>query len=311
VSGVAYADGLPPNQPGQHNNFALEGSAPDEPQHVTPWVATSPEYAATLGLRLIEGRLLEERDVDPDNLVAVVVDRAWARRFYPNQSAVGKRFKSGGCTDCPFTTVVGVLSEVKYDGVDQPDQGTVYFPISGGTFRFLIVRSSGDPLSLAPMVRQSVRELEPAAPLSNVATAAGLVDQSLLRTQSLSMLVASFAGVALLLSVIGIYGVMGYYVQQHMKEISIRMALGGSRGDVAKLVVGQGMVVVIGGVIVGTMLAFAATRLMSSLLFGVGATDPIAFTSVAALMVMVALLAVAVPAWRAMRLQPAAVLRNE
>jgi len=311
VSGVAYADGLPPNQPGQHNNFALEGSAPDEPQHVTPWVATSPEYAATLGLRLIEGRLLEERDVDPDNLVAVVVDRAWARRFYPNQSAVGKRFKSGGCTDCPFTTVVGVLSEVKYDGVDQPDQGTVYFPISGGTFRFLIVRSSGDPLSLAPMVRQSVRELEPAAPLSNVATAAGLVDQSLLRPQSLSMLVASFAGVALLLSVIGIYGVMGYYVQQHMKEISIRMALGGSRGDVAKLVVGQGMVVVIGGVIVGTMLAFAATRLMSSLLFGVGATDPIAFTSVAALMVMVALLAVAVPAWRAMRLQPAAVLRNE
>jgi ABC-type antimicrobial peptide transport system permease subunit len=125
------------------------------------------------------------------------------------------------------------------------------------------------------------------------------------------MLVASFALVALLLSVIGIYGVMGYYVQQHMKEISIRMALGGSRGDVAKLVVGQGMVVVIAGVIAGTMLAFAATRLMSSLLFGVGATDPIAFTSVAALMVMVALLAVAVPAWRAMRLQPAAVLRNE
>jgi putative ABC transport system permease protein len=311
VSGVAYADGLPPNQPGQHNNFALEGSAPNAPQHVTPWVAISPEYAPTLGLKLIEGRLLEERDVDPNNLVAVVVDRAWARRFYPNQSAVGKRFKSGGCTECPFTTVVGVLSEVKYDGVDQPDQGTVYFPISGGTFRFLIVRSSGDPLSLAPMVRQSVRELEPAAPLSNVATVAGLVDQSLLRPQSLSMLVASFAAVALLLSVIGIYGVMGYYVQQHMKEISIRMALGGSRGDVAKLVIGQGMVVVVGGVIAGTLLALAATRLMSSLLFGVGATDPIAFTSVAALMVMVALLAVAVPAWRAMRLQPAAVLRNE
>jgi len=160
-------------------------------------------------------------------------------------------------------------------------------------------------------VRQKVRELEPAAPLSSVATAADLVDQSLLRPQSLSMLVASFALVALLLSVIGIYGVMGYYVQQHMKEISIRMALGGSRGDVAKLVIGQGMAVVIGGVIAGTMLALAATRLMSSLLFGIGATDPIAFTGVAALMVMVALLAVAVPAWRAMRLQPAAVLRNE
>jgi putative ABC transport system permease protein len=240
-----------------------------------------------------------------------VVDRAWARRFYPNQSAVGKRLKSGGCTECPFTTVVGVLSEVKYDGVDQPDQGTVYFPISGGTFRFLIVRSSGDPLSLAPMVRQAVRELEPAAPLSNVATAAGLVDQSLLRPQSLSMLVASFAGVALLLSVIGIYGVMGYYVQQHLKEISIRMALGGNRADVARLVVGQGMMVVVAGVIVGTALAFAATRLMSSLLFGVGAADPWTFSGVALMMFTVALLACAVPAWRAMRVQPAAVLRNE
>jgi predicted permease len=311
VSSVAYSDGVPPNQPGQHNNFALESQAPDQPQAVTPWVAISPEFVQTLGLTLIEGRLLDERDVQPNVPNSVVVDRAWARRFFPNESAVGKRMKSGGCTECDWTTVVGVVSDVKYDGVDQPNQGTVYFPLTGSPFRFLIVRSNGDPRPLAPSVRQKVRELEPAAPLSSVATAADLVDQSLLRPQSLSMLVASFALVALLLSVIGIYGVMGYYVQQHMKEISIRMALGGSRGDVAKLVVGQGMVVVIAGVIAGTMLAFAATRLMSSLLFGVGATDPIAFTSVAALMVMVALLAVAVPAWRAMRLQPAAVLRNE
>jgi predicted permease len=311
VSGVAYADGLPPNQPGQHNNFALEGSSPDDPQHVTPWLAISPEYAATLGLKLVEGRLLDERDIDPQNLRAVVVDRAWARRFFPNQSAVGKRFKSGGCTDCPFTTVVGVLSEVKFDGVDQPDQGTVYFPMSGGTFRYLIVRSGGDPLNVAPAVRQVVRELEPAAPYSNVATVAGLVDQSLMRPQSLSLLVASFAAVALLLSIIGIYGVMGYYVQQHLKEISIRMALGGNRSDVARLVVGQGMMVVIAGVVTGAAIAFAATRLMSSLLFGVGAADPATFAGVTTLMITVALLACAVPAWRAMRIQPAAVLRNE
>ena len=311
VTGVAYSDGVPPNQPGQHNNFALESQPAEAAQPVTPWVAMSPEFIPTLGLTLLEGRLLDERDAQPDSPRSVVVDRAWARRFFPNESAVGKRLRSGGCTDCPWTSVVGVVSEVKYDGVDQPNQGTVYFPLTGSTFRYLIVRSNGDPRGLTSAVRQKVRELEPAAPLSNVATAAELVDQSLLRPQSLSMLVTTFAVVALLLSVIGIYGVMGYYVQQHMKEISIRMALGGSRGDVARLVIGQGMLVVIGGVIVGTMRAFAATRLMSTLLFGVGATDPRAFAGVVVLMVTVALLACALPAWRAMRVQPAAVLRNE
>ena len=114
-----------------------------------------------------------------------------------------------------------------------------------------------------------------------------------------------------MLSVVGIYGVMGYYVQQHTKEIGIRVALGGSRGDVARLVIGQGMVVVIGGVIVGAVAALAATRLMASLLFGVDAVDPATFSGVPILMVGVALLACAIPAYRAMRVQPATVLRNE
>ena len=313
VASVAYADSLPPNQVGQHNNFDLKArpAGADQSQPVTPWAAISPDYAQTLGLKLVEGRLLDERDAQQENLLSVVVDRAWARRFFPNESAIGKRLRSGGCTNCPWTSVVGVVSEVKYEGLDQPDQGTVYWPIGGGTSRFLIVRSAGDPLSIAPAVRQAVRELEPAAPLSNVATVASLVDQSLLRPQSLSLLVGSFAGVALLLSIIGIYGVMGYYVQQHIKEISIRIALGGSRSDVARLVVGQGMMVVVFGVIAGTALAFGATRLMASLLIGVGAADPLTFTAVGALMLTVALMACALPAWRAMRVQPAVVLRND
>ncbi|MEP6783153.1 MAG: FtsX-like permease family protein, partial [Acidobacteriota bacterium] len=151
----------------------------------------------------------------------------------------------------------------------------------------------------------------PSAPLSQTATAQQLIEQSLERPQALSMLVTSFAGVALLLSIIGIYGVMGYYVQQHMKEISIRIALGGSRGDVGRLVVGQGMLVVIAGVAAGVALALAATRLMASLLFNVGAADLTTFSGVCALMVIVALMACALPAWRAMRVQPAVVLRND
>ena len=313
VEAVGFADGRPPNAAGQHNNFDLEQfpAGAGQSQPVTAWVGISPDYTRVTGQRLIEGRLLDQRDVDSENLRSVIVDQAWARRFFPNESAVGKRFKSGGCTTCEWTSVVGVVSDVQFDGIDQPMQGTVYFGTDGQPFRYVVVRTKGDPSLEIPTIGRVIRELEPGAPFSEVATIDQLVDRSLERPQALSMLVGSFAGVALLLSIIGIYGVMAYYVQQHMKDISIRIALGGSRGDVAKLVVGQGMLLVVCGMIVGTLIAFAATRLMSSLLFGVGATDPATFTAVTALMFTVALLACAVPAWRAMRVQPAVVLRNE
>ena len=317
VAAVAFSDGLPPNTAGQHNNFDLEQypAGPGQSQHVTPWLAVTPGYVHVLGLELVEGRLLDDRDarqqVQQQTLRSVMVDSTWARRFFPNESAIGKRFRSGGCTECPWTTVVGIVSDVKYDGISQPNAGTVYTAAMPSPARFLVVKTHGEPLSIAPALQQTIRELEPSAPLSNVATLTSLMEQSLARPQSLSLLVTSFAAVALLLSVIGIYGVMGYYVQQHLKEISIRMALGGSQGDVAKLVIGQGMTVVAAGTIVGLGLAFATTRLMSSLLFNVGASDPIAYAAAGALLTAIAALACAVPAYRAMRLQPATVLRNE
>jgi putative ABC transport system permease protein len=317
VASVAYSDGLPPNNVGNRNNFNLEQyPAPaGQSQPVTPWLGVTPEYVSTLGLTLVEGRLLDQRDAErqaaQQAVLSVIVDGAWARRFFPGESAVGKRLREGGCTTCPWTVVVGVVSAVKYAGLDQPDDGTVYWPLSGGTARFVVVRTHADPLTVAPSLQQAIRELEPLAPLSNVATMTQLVDQSLARPQSLSLLVASFAAVALMLSVIGIYGVMGYYVQQQLKEISIRMALGGSQGDVARLVVGQGMTVVGIGISVGIAAALGATRLMSSLLFDIGAVDPWAYAGAGALLLGAALLACAVPALRAMRLQPARVLRNE
>ncbi|MBY0497316.1 MAG: ABC transporter permease [Cyanobacteria bacterium] len=317
IAGVAFADGRPPTNPGQHNNFDLEQypAGPGGSQQVTAWVGISPGYVNVMGMKLMEGRLLEQRDLDAQNaaqnLLSAIVDQAWARRFFKGESAVGKRFKSGGCTQCPWTSVVGVVSDVTYDGLDQSQRGTVYFVTDGQPFRYLAVRTKGDPAQEAATLARVVRELEPGAPLSELATVDQLIDQSLVRPQSLSVLVASFAGVALLLSVIGIYGVMGYYVQQQLKEISIRMALGGSRGDVGKLVVGHGMGVVVAGVIAGIVIALMATRLMATLLFGVGAADPLTFAGVTTLMIVVALMACALPAWRAMRLQPAAVLRNE
>jgi putative ABC transport system permease protein len=313
VRGVASASGRPPNNVGNLNNFDLEQfpTPPGQSQPVTPWVAVTPEYFRVLGLALIEGRLLNERDGLAQNIEAVVVDRAWARRFFPTESAVGKRFREGGCTTCPWTTVVGIVSDVKYVGLDKPDEGTVYSPMAGSFSRYLVVRSDTDAGSMIAAVRQSVRELEPSAPLSEVATIDELVGRSLERPQSLSWLVASFAIVALVLSVVGIYGVMGYYVQQHRKEISIRLALGGSAGDVMRLVVGQGMAVVAGGLVLGLLGAYTLTRLASNLLFGVAATDPLTFAAAGGLLSSAALVACALPAWRAMRVQPAVVLRGE
>lgn len=317
VAAVAFSDGIPPNSAGQHNNFDLEQypTGPGQSQPVTPWLAISPGYVPALGLKLLEGRLLDERDaqlqLEQQALRSVMVDSAWARRFFPNESAIGKRFRSGGCTDCPWTVVVGVVSDVKYDGIAQPNAGTVYTAMLPSPARLLVVRTHGEPLSVAPALQQVIRDVEPAAPLSNVATLTSLFEQSLGRPQSLSVLVSTFAAVALLLSVIGIYGVMGYYVQQHLKEISIRMALGGSQADVIKLVIGQGMTVVVAGTVAGLAIALASTRLMQSLLFNVQANDPLSYVVAGVVLLAVAALACAVPAFRAMRLQPAVVLRNE
>ena len=314
VSAVAFADGRPPDDVSDFNNFDLE----DQPtpagrsQPVTPWVGVTPEYFGVLGLPLLEGRLLDDRDVRAEDLEAVVVDRAWAKRFFPNESAVGKRLRSGGCTQCPWTTVVGVVSEVKYAGLDRPDEGTVYRPLGlDASSRYIVARTASDPQMILPAVRQVVRALDPTLPFSDTATMEEMVARSLEQPRSLSMLVGGFALVALVLSTIGIYGVMAYYVQQHTKDISIRLALGGSPGDVLRLVLGQGMRVVTIGVVVGLVAAFVGTRLMSTVLFGVGATDAVTFGAVAAFLLIVALLACVVPAKRATRLQPATVLRSE
>ena len=321
VTGVAFADGLPPAGVGNFNNFALEGAPSGESQPVTPWVAVSPEYFKLLGLPLLEGRVFDDRDGARDFVESVVVDRAWARRFYPGGSAIGKRLKGGGCTECPWTTVVGVVSEVKYAGVDQPDEGTVYTPMAGRTAspaesraersRSIVLRSGIDPVTLIPAIRQTVREMDPSLPFSDVATVDELVASSLQQPRSLSVLVSALAAVALLLSVIGIYGVMAYYVQQQLKEIGIRLALGATSRDVLGLILRQGMTVVAVGVVIGLIAARMASRGMSTLLFGVTTHDLLPPAIVGLLMGGVALTACLLPARRATRLQPTTVLRTE
>jgi putative ABC transport system permease protein len=316
VSAVAYADGRPPNGVGNHNNFDLEDAPTPagQSQPVVAWISVSPAYFQLLGLKLLEGRLFDERDArTSDNAERpIVVDRAWARRFFPIGSVIGRRLKEGGCTQCPWTVVVGVVTEVKYDGLDSPDAGTVYSPWNPqNSLYYLIARTGVTATTIVPRLRDVVRRMDGDLPLSEIATIDDLVDRSLTRPRSLSILVAAVATVALLLALIGVYGVMAYYVQQHAKDIGIRLALGGSRSDLFWRVVGQGMTVVAAGVALGLLAALAATRAMSSLLFGVSAADVPTFAAVAALMTIVAFAACALPAHRAVGVQPACVLRDE
>jgi len=312
VHAATLADGRPPGQINMINNFDLldRPTPPNESQPATPWVGTTPGYFQLLGIPLLEGRVFDDRDntVPP----VAIVDEAWARRFYPNESALGRQFYSGGSTTHPLT-VVGVVGDVKLMGLDAPDEGTVYWPLAFGAsrFRFVIVRTSTDAISVLPSVRQVIHDLDASLPLSDVATVEELYTNSLDTPRYLTILVSAFAVVALLLSIIGIYGVMSYFVQQHTKDIGIRIALGSGRSNVIRLIVGQGMRLVGVGVVAGIGGAIFLTRYMSSVLFEVGTTDVLTFATVSVVMLGVALLACFVPARRAATLDPATTLREE
>src|SRR4051794_30942926 len=323
VTGVAFTDGRPPDDASNQNNFDLEASpaTAGHSQPVTTWVDVTPEYFRVFGLRLIDGRLLDARDAITTSPSVIVVDEAGARRFFPGQSAVGKRLKSGGCSPCDGTTVVGVVSSVKYDGLNSPDQGIVFTPMveSGkgladafsARTRYILVRTAGAPASTVAQIRTVLRELDPNVPFTRVATIDELVGESLQQPRGLSLLVAALAIVALALSVVGIYGVMVHYVQQQAKDISIRLALGGSPRGVLALMIRRGMTLVSCGVLAGAAAAFAFARLLSSLLFDVSPGDPTTFSVVTVLMLGSALIACGLPAARAVAVQPAVVLRND
>jgi hypothetical protein len=218
----------------------------------------------------------------------------------------------GGCTDCPWTTVVGVVSRVKYDGLAAPDQGIVYSPMAASArTRYLFVRTDGDARGLLPTLRGVLRDLDPTLPLTSGATVADLMDLALDQPKGLSALAAGFGLVALLLSMIGVYGVMAYYVEQQGREIGIRIALGSSRRRVLGLVLGRGTAVVATGVVVGLVLAGSATTLTKAFLFGVAPLDPVTFGGVALGLLAIAMVSCALPAARAAAADPIAALRNE
>ncbi len=309
VEAAALADSRPPSDSGNRNNFDLEDhpTPAGQNQPICTWVAVSPQFFKTVGLPLERGRLLDEFSLRDD---VVVVDRAWANRFFPGEEVLGRRFRSGGCTTCPWTTVVGVVGNVKWTGLDGTEDGTVYWPFVDFANAYFVLRASVDPASLTAAVRHGVRELDPGLALSNIATGDDLVSDSLAAPRYLSVLVGMFAMAALVLSVVGVYGVMAYFVQQHTRDIGIRLALGGEPSDVRRMVVLQGLRLVVVGVGLGVGASFLTARFLTTVLFGVSATDLRAMAAVPVALVAMAAVACLVPGRRAANLDPADILRE-
>lgn len=309
VQAAALADSRPPVESGNRNNFNLEDkpTPPGQNQPICTWVAVSPSFFKAVGMRLERGRLFDEHVIDP---AALVVDRAWANRFFPGEEVVGRRLASGGCTTCPPRVVIGVVSDVKWRGLEASPDGTIYTRFDQPQNGFFILRTAGEPSSLARALEAALKEIDPSLPLTNVATGEQLVANSLVTPRYLTVLLGMFALTALVLSVVGIYGVMAHFVQQHTRDIGIRLALGGDPAAMRRFVIAQGLRLVVAGVAVGLGAAFLTTRLMTSELFGVSPTDLRTMAGVPAALVVVALVACLIPARRAARLDPAETLRE-
>jgi predicted permease len=273
----------------------------------------TPNYFGAMGIPILKGRDFDERDTR-DATKVTIIDERLAREYWPDDDPLGKRIRFGPPEDNePWHTIVGVVREVKHDRLDASTRKSVYLPFPQRTISgmSLAIRTGGRPESLISAVRGQVRELDPDLPVTRVMPMTEIVARSVWQPRLYTALFGVFAAVALILATVGIYGVMSYAVTQRTREIGLRMALGAQRQDVLKLVVGHGVVITAIGVGAGLAAAVALTRLMSSLLFGVTATDPITFAAVSVLLAGVALAACFVPARRAAKVDPMVALRYE
>jgi predicted permease len=273
----------------------------------------SPDFFATLQIPMKDGRSFLDQEARPDANVVVVSEHV-ASRFWPNESAVGKRIKIGGLTSSsPWLSIVGVVGEVKYRGL--PDNPTrdpdLYFPFLDRTAQVsLVLRTAVDAGSLVPAVRQAIRDVNANVPVFAVAVMRDAVDAQTAQSRFTTWLMGAFAGVALLLAAVGIYGVMSYLVLQRTREMGIRMALGATRHEIVSLVVGGGAVLIGVGVAIGAVASLLLARVAESLFYGVSVRDAATIVAIGVL-ALVGLAACYLPAARAARIDPLAALRVE
>ena len=261
---------------------------------------------------LLAGREFTERD-NQNSARVMIINQTMARQFWPNESPIGKRvtMKDWGP---PLTgEIVGVAGDVKINGLDTAIGPAIYWPYSQFPVNFnaIVVRGDTDPLRLVSAVKSQIWSVDKNQPISKIATMEQVLSDSIAQRRLYLVLLGVFAGAALLLAAVGIYGVMSYSVSQRTHEIGIRLALGAAQSEILKLILGHGAKLALLGVATGILAATALTRLMSSLLFGVSPSDPATLAAVAVLLMLVAMAACYIPARRAMRVDPMIALRYE
>jgi predicted permease len=316
LPGVQYAglsNFVPLNLTLSSSPIYVEGQPEQRGANVPTALASSasPGFLPALGARLLQGRDFTEQDGESKQRAAVV-NETFARRFWPGQSALGKRFSITGAAG-PWVEVAGVIQDGKYFSLDEEATPLFYASmqpsISGSLI--LVARTTGEPQSAIAAIRREFQQLDSTLTLYNVKTMVEHMSTPLFPARVAATLLGGFGLLALALAAIGVYGVMSYAVTQRTREIGVRMALGAQAGGIFKLVVGRGLKLIAPGLGAGLACAFACARLMSGFLYGVSALDAVTFAGVSSLLAMVALLACYVPARRAMKVDPIVALRRE
>ncbi len=313
VRAAALVNSLP-IEGGVDTDFVL-GDRPAPPAGSEPDAdigAVDPDYFRTMGIPLLAGRGFTEQDATSPLRVAVI-NITMARAFWPHESPLGKRLTMKDWGPPLAGTIIGVVGDVRADGLDAAVRPMIYWPYFQfpQNFNAFVIRAGSDPLKLTSSLKNAIWSVRRNQPIARVRTMDQILSESLLRRRLYTILLEVFAGAAVLLAAVGIYGVISYGVSQRTNEIGIRLALGAKPGDVMALVIGQGTRVAMAGVALGIIASYGLTRRLTSVLFGVSATDPLTFACVAILLTVIALIACYIPARRAMHVDPMVALRDE
>jgi predicted permease len=284
----------------------VEGFVPQPGQELqVDMRSATPGYFRAMQIPLLQGRVFDDHDTQKDAQRVALIDEKFAHRFWPRGDAIGKHVGSG----TGLTTIVGVVGTVKQYGLDVDGRIVVYF--AGVNPAWLVARTSSDPAAAAGSIVREIHSMDASVPIYDIRTMQDRMYDSLARQRFSTIMLGAFAAFALILAVVGVYGVMSYLVTQGTHDIGVRIALGAQRGNIVKLVVRQGMALAGIGIVAGLIGAVVLTRVMASLLFGVSATDPVTFASVTVILSAIAMLASYVPARRATRVDPMVALRDE